>query len=406
MSSKRKHDWNNFREKISKKRTGSGKANKQSSPTTLTIQRLSPHVEGKCQKYSRIGPLALVSIENEPTLANIKAACQTHFGTNSECDVLAGERGPSYTDESQIQNWKVLHIRFIEKSSEVLHFSTFSHHSEPTKESILPEEDVSTTTFPKSAHCSVAASVSLSHMLKMGKLIQPGKQIVNLHLQEFSVAEMRWLDPFNATFLLQPTYFAKGGFREAYIAKAIGGIDKGDYVLKRYIKEKVPEIEALFGTIEAHTRKAVQMNALARNFAHTLQLERPFTEYGETFVYTKVYYSSFNGDFVTLEKFLEGEFTKYINNTGELCSESVCEISLKAQAFVHFTYERSDHKLMVTDIQGVGYSLCDPEIASADLCDEDESILFCSGNLSMTAISNFLVAHVCNKFCKLLKLKN
>ena len=80
------------------------------------MQRLSANVEGKCQKYSRIGALTLVPLEEEVTLPNIKVACKSHFKANLECDILAGERGPSYADASQIQNWKVVHIRFIEKS--------------------------------------------------------------------------------------------------------------------------------------------------------------------------------------------------------------------------------------------------------------------------------------------------
>lgn len=56
---------------------------------------------------------------------------------------------------------------------------------------------------------------------------------------------------------------------------------------------------------------------------------------------------------------LEGTFTKYINNTGKICMESNEELELKAQTFVHFTYVKSKEQLMVTDIQGVGYSLCD-----------------------------------------------
>ena len=82
----------------------------------LTVQRLSENVEGKCQKYSRIGPLMLVPFQQdrELTLENIKAACKTHFCTELECDVLAGERGPSHTDVSQIKNWKVLHVCFVE----------------------------------------------------------------------------------------------------------------------------------------------------------------------------------------------------------------------------------------------------------------------------------------------------
>ena len=66
---------------------------------------VSANVEGKCQKYSRIGALTLLPLEEEVTLPNIKAVCKAHFKTNLECNVLAGEQGPSFTDASQIQNW-------------------------------------------------------------------------------------------------------------------------------------------------------------------------------------------------------------------------------------------------------------------------------------------------------------
>jgi len=35
-----------------------------------------------------------------------------------ECDILAGERGPSWTETSQILNWKALHMQFIKRSEE------------------------------------------------------------------------------------------------------------------------------------------------------------------------------------------------------------------------------------------------------------------------------------------------
>ena len=70
----------------------------------LTVQRLSESVEGKCHKYSRFGPLALVPFKDgvELTLENIKRACKAYFHTELEFDVLAGERGPSYTNIDQI----------------------------------------------------------------------------------------------------------------------------------------------------------------------------------------------------------------------------------------------------------------------------------------------------------------
>lgn len=120
------------------------------------MQRLSANVQGKCQKYNRIGPLTLVPFDKEPTFKNIKDACKSHFGTNCECDVLAGERGPSYTHESQIKDWsKVIHIRFLEyeksQKAEEPVFVRPLHKSEPvspqkcdsaatavTKSSVIP----------------------------------------------------------------------------------------------------------------------------------------------------------------------------------------------------------------------------------------------------------------------------
>ena len=85
-------------------------------------------------------------------------------------------------------------------------------------------------------------------------------------------------------------------------------------------------------------------------------------------------------------------------------TSTVMEVSLKAETFVHYTYVRSGKKLMVVDIQGKGYCLCDPEIASADVRDANHNtILFCSGNLSYSAIEKFKEVHVCNQYCTLLK---
>jgi hypothetical protein len=149
------------------------------------------------------------------------------------------------------------------------------------------------------------------------------------------------------------------------------------------------------------------MNALARNFAQNMAMEAPAIEFGQTFSYSKVFFTSLHDEFVTLEHYLEGTFAKYINNTGDICTDDIDDISLKAESFVHYTYARSDKQLMVLDIQGVNYNLCDPEIASSQLrADQadDSPILFCCGNLSQYAISQFINGHNCNKFCRLLNL--
>ena len=52
---------------------------------------------------------------------------------------------------------------------------------------------------------------------------------------------------------------------------------------------------------------------------------------------------------------------------------------------------------MLLDNQGSGYSLYDPEIATADLTDEGE-VFFCCGNLSSISIDTFRKDHICNKY--------
>lgn len=87
-----------------------------------------------------------------------------------------------------------------------------------------------------------------------------------------------------------------------------------------------------------------------------------------------------SGEFVSIEEYIDGDFIKQIENNGDVCEKgTVCD---KAEAFVHFTHEKSEGKLIVLDIQGAGYTLYEPEIASLDLLSDDGTCQFCTGNLS------------------------
>ena len=79
------------------------------------------------------------------------------------------------------------------------------------------------------------------------------------------------------------------------------------------------------------------------------------------------------GGGVSIEEYIDGDFIKYINNNGDVCEKgTVCD---KAEAFVHFTHEKSEGKLFVLDIQGAGYTLYDPEIASLVMMVHTNSVL-------------------------------
>lgn len=93
------------------------------------------------------------------------------------------------------------------------------------------------------------ASVSL-------EIIRPSKEIFTVSLEEFSVDERAWLDPFETRLSVTKEKFASGGFRDAFEVTALSGL-KGKYVLKRYRPDQVSTIEDLFGSLEVHTRKAV-----------------------------------------------------------------------------------------------------------------------------------------------------
>ena len=386
-----------FKAKVAKKRMGKEESTGSAVDMDyITVQRLSSNVEGRYQKYARIGALTIVPLGCEPTILNIKEACKRFFkAEDMECDILAGDRGPSWTETSQISNWKAIHVRFIEKSD-----------TQMCEKLEIKEEWKSQGTPEKPARpmaTKFAASVPLSAMLKVGKLIQPTVDIVSVQLEEFDLGEKSWRQPFEASLSLSKKKFASGSFRDAYLATALSQLSPGKYVLKKFKEDQVDDIVKLFTSMETHTRKMVQMNALARNFALKLTAEAP-VEYGPTLSYTKVYFGRLYGVCITVEHYMEGTFQKHVNNTGVVCGDGG-ELNCKAEAFCHYTYIRSGKQLMVVDIQGVDHTLCDPEIATSELMDNvDNSILFCCGNLSSQAINKFKEEHICNKFCDLLEL--
>ena len=81
---KSNEDFRALKAKIAKKRMGKEEPMVGGSEMDyITVQRLSSKVEGRYQKYARIGAPTMVHVDCEPT--------------------------------SQISNWKTLHVRFIER---------------------------------------------------------------------------------------------------------------------------------------------------------------------------------------------------------------------------------------------------------------------------------------------------
>ena len=161
-------------------------------------------------------------------------------------------------------------------------------------------------------------------------------------------------------------------------------------------------------TLEEHTRKIVQMHPLAKNVASQLakkvKEDNLTVQFGDVLEFKDVFFAKVDLKCVTLEEFIEGEFVKYINNTGEVCVSDDNMLGQKAQCLSHFSYEKSNGELMILDLQGSSHILFDPEIATSDL-KKDEEILFCDGNLTNSAIAKFISGHSCNVFCQLIGLQ-
>ena len=112
--------------------------------------------------------------------------------------------------------------------------------------------------------------------------------------------------------------------------------------------------------------------------------------------------SSSEEEWVTTEEYIDGEFTKHVNNTGIPCGVD-SDVRKKCESLAYFSCKRSGENLKVVDMQGSLHSVFDPKIASKELVDGEE-VWFSTSNLSLTAINNFIEHHTeCNLYCTLLR---
>eukprot|EP00112_Aurelia_sp_Birch-Aquarium-sp1_P011464 Seg2410.5 transcript_id=Seg2410.5/GoldUCD/mRNA.D3Y31 product="Transient receptor potential cation channel subfamily M member 6" protein_id=Seg2410.5/GoldUCD/D3Y31 len=385
--------------KVKKKTEKPAPAN-SSEGKHLTIQRLSPNVCGKAQKYARLGPREFVPYPSSKdlTVQGIKDACKMHFRPkgNQEVDVLAGEQEPSCHTLEQIPNIKLIHIRFLDRpgsyrnmfslkgdddndsdgdddilskspfaksnkkrkltSAGTSCFSVPSNSTWPTKPTATPRK-----IFPK--------SISVSEMLNLGKVVMQTDVKETVEVYKFDMENTYWtVIPEIVDFPLAKSHFSEGGFRKAFKATSPTIGYSGTWVIKRYKQETLETITKLLGqTVEEHTKKVIQMHSLARNFCQ--QLSKRVTEvcpveFGKVPSYGDIFLGKIQDEVVSIEQYVSGDFVKYINNTGKV-DQSLDEVGEKMECLAHYSYEKSEKQLMLLDIQGSCYNLYDPEIASS-----------------------------------------
>ena len=106
---------------------------------------------------------------------------------------------------------------------------------------------------------------------------------------------------------------------------------------------------------------------------------------------------------MALEPYIPGTYVKYNNNAGWV-NDALADdpFHQAAQAFSHFTFERSRGRFLVADLQGVGQVLTDPAIHTSD----PARFPLMGTNLGEEGFKFFFARHTCNGVCRKLGLES
>lgn len=232
---------------------------------------------------------------------------------------------------------------------------------------------------------------------------------------------------FAAGFDIEKDPFGKGAERLAFMFHEI------DHHLKRVGKAmvaketlKIDDEERKIQFHEVFCRVQRQANEYAKKFnlavAKAPQLcpmDSSLKNPGIRFLDCTVYeYKAIDGTVcgVLVEDYLKGKFTKYNSNNGYVKKMTGDERTIELQigevfmsdflqAFSHWVYVQSDHKLLVCDLQGIlqeegrypQFELTDPCICSKG---KREQKVYGKTNTGARGLRAFKKIHSCNNVCK------
>ncbi|XP_043568129.1 transient receptor potential cation channel subfamily M member 6 isoform X3 [Chiloscyllium plagiosum] len=177
------------------------------------------------------------------------------------------------------------------------------------------------------------------------------------------------------------------------------------YIIKSFLPEVVKTWQKIFseGTVLHLCLREIQQQRAAQKLIYTFNQMKPQTiPYTPRFLEVFLVYCHSANQWLTMEKYMNGQFRKYNNNNGdELIPTNLLEETMLA--FSHWSYEYTRGELLVLDLQGVGENLTDPSVIKAEEKASREMV-FGPANLGEEAIRNFTVKHHCNTCCRKLKL--
>jgi len=196
------------------------------------------------------------------------------------------------------------------------------------------------------------------------------------------------------TVKIEPKKFEEGAMRACFRMKKLSNMlhtqswsHASNYVAKCYKDESIPR-QRYFDDVK------LQMDA--KLWAEIYNRHNPPKKIDMFQLSVLEFVNRPGSPLFHLEHYIEGKYIKYNSNSGFV--DDAEHMRSTPQAFSHFTYECSNHQMMVVDIQGVGDLYTDPQIHSASGHDYGD------GNLGIKGFALFFATHICNDVCRSLGL--
>lgn len=189
--------------------------------------------------------------------------------------------------------------------------------------------------------------------------------------------------------------FAQGSLRK--VSYALTAASTNRYVVKSYKRadSRLP-----------HLTEGMRCQALCKAFALDFNaLTGNSDRHPIDFVVTACFKSTTaSNTCISMEPYLRGTYVKYNSNAGYVNDDIPAgdPFNQAAQAFSHFTFERSRGRFLVCDLQGVGGLLTDPAVHTRD----PDRFVLSETNLGEDGFKLFFAMHECNAICRDLGLKS
>jgi elongation factor 2 kinase len=202
----------------------------------------------------------------------------------------------------------------------------------------------------------------------------------------YNAIEKKWIED-QCVVKIDTKQFACGAMRACFrLKKLSNSCHKGswehasNYVAKSYLDPEIPR-ERYFDDVK------LQMEA--KLWAEIYNHHNPPKKIDMFQVSIIEFKNRPDSPLFHLEHYIDGKYIKYNSNSGFVEHDDQ-HVRFTPQAFSHFTFECSNHELIVVDVQGVGDLYTDPQIHTAKGTDYGD------GNLGIKGFALFFSSHICN----------